>query len=108
MDMLFLGLALGCCGFLAKIILDYVHEIPVWQAKIEEAEMARDRYLSQMQGFSEDKEAVASKSQAMDEEIKTLEQTRDELRAEIETTKKELARKGRIIMRRKTDDSSQS
>jgi len=108
MDMLFLGLALGCCGFLAKIIMDYMHEIPVWKAKIEEAELARERFLSQMQGFDQDKEAVVSKSQAMDEEIKTLERTRDELRTEIENTKKELARKGRIIMRRTADDSSQS
>ena len=40
------------------------------------------------------------------EEIKTLQQTLDELKAEIEKTKKEMARKGRIVMRRTADDAS--
>ena len=106
MDMLFLGLALGCLGFLAKIILDYVHEVPVWKAKIDQAEVARDQYLTQMKALHQDKATADSQARAIEEEIRALEQTRDELRAEIEEVKKELARKGRIIMRRNAGESS--
>ena len=38
----------------------------------------------------------------MDGEIKSLEQMRDELKLKIETTKKEMARQGKIIMKRQS------
>ena len=108
MEILFLVLALGCGAFLAKILLDYAHEIPVWKARIEQANLERDNYESQLQGVVQAKEAASSQSQTMDDEIKNLEQMRDELKVEIEKTKKDMARSGRIVIRRSDGDDATS
>ena len=38
MDCIFIGLTLGSTAFLARIIMDYLNEVPVWKEKIEQAE----------------------------------------------------------------------
>ena len=106
MDILFLVLTLGCLGFLARIILDYTREAPTWSAKIIQAEKEREQYESQVGELAKAKENSAEQAKVMDEEIKVMEQMRDEIKAQIEENKKEMARKGRIIMHRKGADSS--
>ena len=107
MELIFLALSLGCLGFLVKIVLDYIHETPDYKLKIQQSMGERDLYESQMSGMAENKQSSAEKSKAIGEEMKTLEKMRDELKAEIEKQKKEMARKGRIIMRRPSEDSGQ-
>ena len=103
MDYIFLGLGIGCLAFLGKIIMDYLHEVPTWKAKVEQAEAEQVQYESQVQQYVQAKEDSAGKSKAIDDEIKTLEKMRDELKAGIEKTKQDMARKGRIVMRRQSD-----
>ena len=105
MDWLFIALTLGCVGFLVKIILDYLREVPQWSGKVRQAESERDQYESQVQGLVQAKEGAAAEAKTIGEEIKVLEKMRDGFRAEIEKTKKEMARKGRIIMNRQNPDS---
>ncbi|MDA0747441.1 MAG: hypothetical protein O2954_13050 [bacterium] len=100
MELLFLALAIGCVAFLVKIIMDYLREVPEWDSKVQNAEAERDRHESQMQGIVEAKQGASEAAKTMGEEIKTMEAMRDELKSEIEKTKKEMARKGRIIIPR--------
>ena len=104
MDIVFLALTVGCVGFLAKIIMDFSRESPVWNAKIDQAEREREQYEAQVGELVQAKVDASEKSKAMDKEIKVLEQMRDEIKGQIEETKKEMARKGRIIMHRKGGD----
>jgi peptidoglycan hydrolase CwlO-like protein len=53
----------------------------------------------------EAKDNAAEKIKSMDQEIKTLGGMRDELKVEVDKTKKELARQGKIIMKRQPDSS---
>ena len=50
------------------------------------------------------KDDSAAQAKTMDQEIKSLEQMRDELKAQVETTKKEMARQGKIIMKRQSSE----
>ena len=108
MELIFIALSLGCLGFLVKIVLDYLHQTPDFKLKIHQSEAERDLYESQMSGMAENKQSAAEKSKAIGEEIKTLEKMRDELKVEIDKQKKEMARKGRIILRRSNEDSGQA
>lgn len=104
MEFLFIGLAIGCGVFLFKIVSEFMHEIPVWQTKIDQAEEERDRYESQFTAMTAAKDDAAAIAKKMDDEIKSLENMRDELKAEIEATKKEMARQGKIIMKRSSSE----
>lgn len=106
MELLFLGLALGCLGFLVKIVMDYLHEVPQWSTKVRQAEAERNQHEAQVQSLLQAKEGAAQQSQAIGEEIKTLEGMRDELKREIDKVKKEMARKGKIIMTRPKDEGA--
>ena len=106
MELLFLGVALGCLGFLVKIVLDYLHEVPQWSTKVKLAEAERNQHESQVEALQQAKQGAAEQAQAISGEIKDLEATRDELKKDIGKTKKEMARKGRIIMTRPKDESS--
>lgn len=100
MEFLFIGLAIGCAAFLFKIISEFMHETPVWQGKIDQAEDEREKYEAKLEMLSSAKDDSAAVAKQMDAEIKTLEQMRDELKTTIEETKKEMARQGKIIMKR--------
>lgn len=104
MEFLFIGLAIGCGVFLFRIVSEFMNEIPVWQTKIDQAEEEREKYELQFASISSAKEDSAALAKKMDEEIKSLEQMRDELKSEIETTKKEMARQGKIIMKRQASE----
>lgn len=106
MELLFMGLALGCLGFLVKIVLDYLHEVPQWISKVRQAEADRNQHEAQVQALLQAKEGAAQQAQAINEEIKNLEGMRDELKREIDKTKKEMARKGKIIMTRPKDEGA--
>ncbi|MDP6779381.1 MAG: hypothetical protein QGI83_21690 [Candidatus Latescibacteria bacterium] len=102
MEFLFLILALGCLAFLGKIVMDYMREAPEWTNKTRASELERDQYEGQIDGLVSAKEGAAERSKSIGEEIKTLEKMRDDLKVEIEKQKKEMARKGRIIMNRQS------
>ncbi len=104
MDFIFIGLSLGCAGFLAKIVLDYLNEVPVWKDKIHTADMEIEHFTSQLQALTQEKESTAAQSKTIDDDIKKMESMATELKVEIEKTKKEMARKGKIIMRRQPDE----
>ena len=106
MELLFLGLALGCLGFLVKIVLDYLHEVPQWSSKVKQSEAERNLHESQVQSLLQAKQGAAEQAQSISEEIKNLEGMRDELKKEIGTQKKEMARKGRIILSRQKEEGS--
>jgi peptidoglycan hydrolase CwlO-like protein len=103
MDFIFIGLSLGCAGFLGKIIMDYFNEVPVWKEKISTADQEISDYTTQLQDLTRVKERAAAESKTIDDDIKKMESMASELKAEIEKTKKEMARKGKIIMRRQPD-----
>ena len=105
MEYLFAGLALGCLVFLFKIVSEYMSEMPAWKTKVEQAEAERYQHDSQVQALIEAKDNAAEKVKSIDKEIKTLEGMRDELKTEIDKTKKDLARQGKIIMKRQPDSS---
>ena len=103
MEFLFVGLALGCAAFLFKIVSEFMHETPAFQAKIEQAELERQSYEEQVQGLLATKDDSAAAAKQMDQEIKSLESMRDDLKTQIEETKKEMARQGKIIMKRQPE-----
>jgi len=103
MEFLFVGLALGCAAFLFKIVSEFMHETPAFQGKIEQADLERQNYDSQVQTLLASKDDSAAVVKQMDQEIKTLEAMRDELKSQIEETKKEIARQGKIIMKRQPE-----
>ena len=100
MELLFIGLTLGCLAFLVKIIMDFTREVPEWSEKIRLAEASRDHHESQMEGHSAAKAGSAEQAKAITQEIKTLESLRDELKVEVDKVKKEMAKKGKIVMTR--------
>ena len=104
MDLIFIGLSLGCTGFLGKIIMDYFNEVPVWKEKISTANLEIAQYTSQIESLNQDKESAAVESKTIDEDIKKMDSMATELKVEIEKTKKDMARKGKIIMRRQPDE----
>ena len=59
-----------------------------------------------MESFAGAKEEAADQARAIEEEIKGLELTLTELKAEVEATKVENARKGRIVMRRTSSEGA--
>jgi|GEM_PF-3358857 hypothetical protein len=58
-----------------------------------------------MEGHVAAKAGSAEQAKTITEEIKSLEAMRDELKAEIDKVKKEMARKGKIIMNRQNLES---
>lgn len=106
MDFLFIGLSLGCAIFLGKIIMDYTNEVPIWKEKIDQADIEMAQHEEEIQDQARQKESASKESKTIDDEIKKLESMAGELKAEIEKTKKEMARKGKIIMRREPDQES--
>ncbi|MGA1199011.1 MAG: hypothetical protein ACO36I_21160 [Candidatus Latescibacterota bacterium] len=104
MEFVFIGLALGCGAFLFRIVSEYMSETPIWQTKIEQAEEERLQYEAQVESLMASKDDSAAQAKTMDQEIKTLEQMRDELKSQVETTKKEMARQGKIIMKRQSSE----
>ena len=106
MDFLFIGLTLGSAIFLGKIIMDYMNEVPIWKEKVNQAEIEMAQYETEIQDQAKQKESASAESKTMDGDIKKLESMASELKAEIEKTKKEMARKGKIIMRRDSDQES--
>ena len=104
MEYVFIGLALGCAVFLFRILSEYHQEMPVWKEKIELAEDERIQYESQVEALLASKDDSAAQAKTMDQEIKTLEKMRDELKANVEETKKEMARQGKIIMKRQPSE----
>ncbi len=53
-----------------------------------------------MEGHSVAKAGSAEQAKAITQEIKTLESLRDELKVEVDKVKKEMAKKGKIVMNR--------
>ncbi|MFT5365839.1 MAG: flagellar biosynthesis chaperone FliJ [Candidatus Latescibacterota bacterium] len=102
MEFVFIGLAVGCAAFLFKIVSEYLSETPIWQDKIEQAETERVQYEGQLEAHLASKNDSAAQAKQMDQEIKSLEQMRDDLKSQIETKKKEMARQGKIIMKRQS------
>jgi len=106
MDWLFIGLSLGCAVFLGKIIMDYLNEVPVWKERIDQADVEMAQYEAEIAALTQQKESASAQGKSIDEEIKKMEAMAAELKGEIEKTKKEMARKGKIIMRRQPDQES--
>ncbi len=106
MDLIFIGLSLGCVGFLGKIITDYLKEIPVWNEKIDQAHVEIAQYETEVQKLKQQTASASAQGKTIDDEIEKMEPMAAELKAEIEKTKKEMARKGKIIMRREPDQES--
>ena len=107
MDYVFIGLTLGCLVFLGKIVLDYFNEIPIWKEKIEQADMTIAECENRVAELSTERDSATEQSKTIDDEIKKMEAMANELKTEIEKTKKEMARKGRIIMRRQPDGTAE-
>jgi len=103
MDFIFIGLSLGCIIFLGKIVLDYFNEVPIWKEKIEQADVQMAEYEAEIQDLTQQQFSASEESKTIDEEIKKMEAKASDLKAEIEKTKKEMARKGKIVMRREPD-----
>ena len=104
MEFLFIGLAIGCGVFLFRIVSEFLNEIPVWQSKIDQSEEEREKFESQFASMTAAKDDSAALAKKMDQEIKSMEQMRDELKSEIEETKKEMARQGKIILKRQASE----
>ena len=100
MEFLFMALTLGCLGFLVKIVMDYMREVPDWSGRWRMIEAEKAQHEAGVSALADAKAGAEAEAQAISEEIKTLEGHRDELRKEIEKKKKEMARKGKIIINR--------
>jgi chromosome segregation ATPase len=103
MDFIFIGLTLGCAIFLGKIVVDYRNEVPVWKDKIDRADLEMAQYEAETSDLIAQKESASIQSKTIDDEIKKMESMAGDLKAEIDKTKKEMARKGKIVMRREPE-----
>ena len=88
MEFVFIGFAVGCGAFLFRIVWEYMSETPIWQTKIDQAEDERLQYEAQLESHMASKNDSAEQAKTLDQEIKSLEQMRDELKSQVETTKK--------------------
>jgi len=105
MDFIFIGLSLCCAIFLGKIVMDYLNEVPIWKEKIDQADVEMAQYAAEISDLTAQKESASAQGKTIDDEIKKMESMVGELKAEIDKTKKDMARKGKIVMRREPEES---
>ena len=103
MDLIFMGLSLGCVVFVGKIVMDYLNEVPVWEEKIAAADIEMAQYEAEIADLAMEKESASAQGNIIDEEIQNMESMTIELKAEIDKIKTENARTGKVVLRREPD-----
>jgi chromosome segregation ATPase len=102
-DLIFMGLSLGCVVFVGKIVMDYLNEVPVWEEKIAAADIEMAQYEAEIADLAKQKESASAQGNVIDEEINNMASMAIELKAEIDQIKKENARTGKVVLRREPD-----
>lgn len=100
MEWVFGVLTVGSLAILVKMVLDYSSKASEWHAKVRQAEAERGVAESQVEVFIKGKEEALARTNALDAEMKSLENMRDDLKNKIEEVKKQHAKKGKIIFHR--------
>ena len=83
-----------------KIMMDYLRAVPEWSGRWRMIEEETAQHEAGVAVLAEAKAGSQVEAKSIGEEIKVLETHRDELKKEIEAKKKEMARKGKIILNR--------
>ena len=104
MDFIFIGLSLGCAIFLGKIVMDYLNEVPILKEKIDQADVAMAQYAAEISDLKAQKESASAQSKSINEDINKKEAMAGEMKAEIDKIKKEMARTGKIVMHRESEE----
>jgi hypothetical protein len=100
MEWVFGLLTFGSLAFFVKVLLDYTSEASEWHAKVRQAEEEREVAESQVEGFVKGKEESLARTSAMEAEMKSLENMKNDLKNKIEEMKKQHAKKGKVILHR--------
>jgi hypothetical protein len=107
MEWVFGVLTIGSLAILIKMMLDYSSEASEWHAKVQQAEAEREVAESQVAVFIKGKEEALARTNALEAELKSLENMRTDLKNKIEEMKKQHAKKGKVILHRQEQQGQQ-
>ena len=93
-------LIFGCLAILVKILLDYSSSASEWHNMVRQARAQQDQAESHVDVFVKGKEEALARTHVLEEEMKTLENMKTELRNKIEEVRKQHDKKGKVILHR--------
>ena len=97
---IFGGLTIGCLAFLIKILFDYSSSSSVWYNKVQDAKYQKEQAEGKVGELLGGKDAAKARTLEFEEEVKTLEKMKAELKGKIEEVKREHTKKGKVILTR--------
>ncbi|OGG55875.1 MAG: hypothetical protein A3F84_21315 [Candidatus Handelsmanbacteria bacterium RIFCSPLOWO2_12_FULL_64_10] len=100
MEWMFGGLTVGCLFLLVKIMLDYSSGASEWHTQVRQARAAKEQAEAQVDVFVKGKEESLARISVLEEEMKALENMKNELRNKIEEVRKQHDKKGKVILHR--------
>ena len=102
---IFGGLTIGCLAFLIKILFDYTSSSSGWSAKVQDAKYQKEQAEGKVGELIEGKDAAKARTLEFEEEGKTLDKMKAELKGKIEEVKREHTKKGKVILQRTPNQS---
>lgn len=100
MEWMFGILTFGSLALLVKMLLDYSSAASEWHAKVRQARAAQEQAEAQVNVFVKGKEEALARINALEEEMKSLEAMKNELRNKIEEIRKQHEKKGKVVLHR--------
>jgi len=100
MEWMFGILTFGSLALLVKMLLDYSSAASEWHGKVRQARAAQEQAEAQVEVFVKGKEEALARTKALEEEMKTLEGMKNELRNKIEEIRKQHEKKGKVVLHR--------
>lgn len=100
MEWAFVAFTFCCLAFLVKLLLNYSAQASEWHAKVRQAKAEMDASDGQVQEFVKGKEESLARMHAIEEEMKTLENMKTEMKNKIEEVKRDHSKKGKVILHR--------
>ena len=107
MEWVFGALTLGCIIFFIKILSDYSSRAKQWHARVRQCQAEQRQSESQFGEYTKGKEAALARTIDLEEQVKTLEQMRNDLKTKIEDLKRDHAKKGKVILHRQSDQKQE-
>ncbi|GEM_PF-6825121 len=100
MEWMFGILTFGSLALLVKMLLDYSSSASEWHGKVRQARAAKEQAEAQVDVFVKGKAEALARINTLEEEIKSLEGMKTELRNKIEEIRKQHDKKGKVILHR--------
>ena len=102
---IFAGLTIGCIAFLIKILFDYTSASSVWYGNLKDAKYQKEQAEGKVGELIEGKDAAKARTLELEEEVKTSEKMKAELKGKIKEVKREHTKRGKVILQRTPNQS---